>query len=210
MGALLVVGAASWLVTIAGTGAEADRPAFIEGGLADVPDPTETVLASNVDPMFVQGDRSERFAAQVAPLMTEGAVLVHTQELNGSGSGAVDDAWFELPDGAIVLVSRQYVGPGFSAPLDMVFMGREGSTEDWGDGVEAAISTSPHFAELNVVAGEWMLSIAVQEGPVWFGEGDPPTGFSTEGKRGAIPPLDDLRAVAQRILEQDAMILAER
>jgi hypothetical protein len=207
--ALLVVGVTIGLVVAAGTWAEADRPIFFEGGLADVPPPESPVLASNADPVFTQGQRSEQFAALVAPLMTEGAELVHTQELRGAGPGGVDDAWFEMPDGAVVLVSRQYVGSDFSAPLDLVFMGRDGSVEDWGNGVEVAISTTLHFAELNVVAGEWMLSIVAQEGPVWFGEGDPPRGFSTEGRRGEVPPLDDLRAVARRILEQGTTILAE-
>lgn len=207
-GAMLVVGVTIGLVAAVGSWAEADRPNFFEGGLEEVPPPEDLALGS-FDPVFTQGQRSEQFAALVAPLVTEGAQLVHTQELSDSGSRGVDDAWFEMPDGAVVLVSRQYVGPGFSAPLDLVFMGRDGAVEDWGNGVEVAISTTPHFAELNVVAGEWMLSIVAQEGPVWFGEGDPPRGFLTEGRRGEIPSLDDLRAVARRILEQGTTILAE-
>lgn len=210
VGFLLVVGAVGWLVAVAGSGAEADRPVFFEGGLADVPQPSEVSPLSDVDPVFTQGGRSDLFAELVAPLMMDGAVLVHAQGLHDPRLGVVDDAWFEMPDGAVVLVSRQYVGSDFSAPLDLVFMGREGWVEDWGDGVEAAISTSLRFAEVNVVAGEWMLSVVAQSGPVWFGEGDPPAGFLAGDREGGeILPVDDLRSVAQLVVEQGTAILGD-
>ncbi|MBN2113232.1 MAG: hypothetical protein JW785_03795 [Acidimicrobiia bacterium] len=149
---------------------------------------------------------SAAFAALLTPFVPDGAVLSHNAHLTAGDGFEADEAWFELADGAVLLISRSYVGSDYHMPSAAALMGRSGGVEYWDNGIEAAVSATPYFAEIKAYVDGWLLTIAAQEGPVWFGEGEPPSGFFKEGRRGVVPDLSILRALARKIVDSESIL----
>ena len=183
------VSLADWLVDQSG-------PSGSQEGLSDPPGVfTETGAPS-----------SAAFAALLSPVMPDGAVLLQHSHLSSPDGLRLDEAWYQLPGGAVLLVSRNYVGPDFSIPVGGVLMGRAGGVEYWEDGVQAIVSSDTHFAEITAAVDEWIIALAAQEGPVWFGEGEPPPGFFQEGRRGVVPGIAELRSLTQQIIRTEGVL----
>jgi hypothetical protein len=171
--------------------------------------PTTTALTSTTAVLATVtsgAPSSAAFAALLAPLMPDGAVLSQHSHLSSPDGFQLDEAWYQLPDGAVLLVSRNYAGPDYSIPADAVLMGRPGGVEYWEDGIQAIVSSTPDVVEIRVALDDWIITLAAQPGPVWFGEGEPPPGFFQEGRRGVIPEIAELRSLAQQIIRTEGVL----
>ena len=117
--------------------------------------------------------------------LADGAVPIDARLIYAADHDSVDlaetfygeEVAYELANGTVLTILRQFFPEDDSIPAEAILLGKPGRVETWSGGVEAVIVEHPEHPQVVMITGTSLFNVHAQAGPVWFGDGVPPSGF---------------------------------